>query len=76
MLFRKEKKIGKNILFGGAVTSIGASALFKLGNQPALDASTGLGNMASFFPTMGTIGGTGLVLGSLKQISKYGKKRF
>jgi hypothetical protein len=53
--------VGTGVMMGG-----GAMALGGMGGVPAGNAAQGIANASSFMPAMGTIGGAGMVMGSLK----------
>ena len=53
--------VGSGLMMGG-----GAMALGKMGGVPTTNAALGISNASSFMPAMGTIGGLGMTMGSLR----------
>lgn len=76
MAKRKRKRrsmAGEAMGFVGAGVGmgVGAGVLGGIPGAAAASAATGVGKLAGFMPTMGTVAGAGM---TLKQLKKLGKK--
>ena len=72
---KKTRKVIGGILGTGVMAGGGAMALSGMGGAVAGNAATGLANMSTALPTVGTIGGMGMVMGSMNQVRKIVKRR-
>ncbi len=72
---KKSRKVGMGIFGSGMMLGGGSMALSGLGGAAAGNAGLGLTNMSSSLPAVGTIGGAGMVLGSMKGLENIMKKR-
>lgn len=54
----------------GVGMGVGAGVLGGIPGAAAASAATGVGKMASFMPTMGTVAGAGMTLKQLKRLGK------
>lgn len=62
--------VGSGLMLGG-----GASALQGFGGAVGTNAAKGLANASSFLPAAGSIGGAGMVLGSMGGLRKIMRRK-
>jgi len=74
---RRKKRVKQILDFtkAGVTMGVGSEILGKIGTTPATKAAEGIGKMASFAPTMGTLIGAGWALDELGNLHKTVRKK-
>lgn len=72
---KKTAKLGMGIFGTGMALGAGSIGLSAMGGVPAANAAKGLGNASAMMPAMGSIAGSGMVLGSAKRLEDFYKVR-
>ena len=72
---RKSKRFVRDVLVTGVSLGAGSSVLGSMNNSAANNASAALGTFGNALPTYGTVRGAGLVLGSVRGLSRRKKRK-